>query len=127
MSWSLLPTPTGVICCKSGWQLYPSSSILPLTVRFTVQNLFLRVLDPANSQQNNGANPDIFVGLEPNKTTAFLGEQIVVDVVLYFKNTIEVRSYQASPGWKAEGFGKKNLKMPADSYITLIEESDIKS
>ena len=82
-----------------------------------------RVLDPANSQQNDGASPDIFIRLEPNKTTAFLGEQIVVDVVLYFKNTIEVRSYQASPGWKAEGFWKEELEntQQTRAISTLVE------
>ena len=101
----------------------PSFNITVNGEIYRTEPISFRVLDPANSQQNNGANPDIFVRLEPNKTTAFLGEQIVVDVVLYFKNTIEVRSYQASPGWKAEGFWKEELENTQQTRATstLIE------
>lgn len=90
---------------------------------YRTEPIAFRVLDLANSQQNNRANPDIFVRLEPDKISAFLGEQIVVDVVLYFKNTIEVRSYQASPGWKAEGFWKEELENTQQTRATstLIE------
>jgi hypothetical protein len=90
---------------------------------YRTEALPFRVLNPATSQQNGGNRPDIFVRLEPNKKTAFLGEQIIVDVVLYFKNTIEVRSYQASPGWKAEGFWKEELENTQQTRATstLVE------
>ena len=88
----------------------PSFTLTVNDQAYTTQPISFRVLDPAQVGANNPAgNPEIFVRLEPNKTTAYLGEQIIVDVVLYFKNSIEVRSYQASPGWKAEGFWKEEL------------------
>ena len=111
------------VATQVGNYTLPSFNITVNGEIYRTEPISFRVLDPANSQQNNGANPDIFVRLEPNKTTAFLGEQIVVDVVLYFKNTIEVRSYQASPGWKAEGFWKEELEniQQTRATSTLIE------
>ena len=111
------------VATQVGNYTLPSFNITVNGEIYRTKPISFRVLDPANSQQNIGANPDIFIRLEPNKTTAFLGEQIVVDVVLYFKNTIEVRSYQASPGWKAEGFWKEELENTQQTRATstLIE------
>lgn len=111
------------VATQVGDYTVPSFEITVNGEVYRTEPISFRVLDPANSQQNGGASPDIFVRLEPNKTTAFLGEQIVVDVVLYFKNTIEVRSYQASPGWKAEGFWKEELENTQQTRATstLVE------
>jgi hypothetical protein len=111
------------VATQVGNYTLPSFAITVNGEVYRTEPISFRVLDPANSQQNDGASPDIFVRLEPNKTTAFLGEQIVVDVVLYFKNTIEVRSYQASPGWKAEGFWKEELENTQQTRATstLVE------
>ncbi len=93
-----------------GTHTLPSFTLTVNNQAYKTEPIQFRVLDPAQVSANNAAsNPEIFVRLEPNKTTAYLGEQIIVDVVLYFKNSIEVRSYQASPGWKAEGFWKEEL------------------
>lgn len=69
------------------------------------------------SQQQSGTNPDgsaaaapdIFLKMEVNNTRPMVGEQIIAEVVLYFKNAIDVQSYQPVPGWKAEGFWKEEL------------------
>ena len=74
----------------------PSFNITVNGEIYRTEPISFRVLDPANSQQNNGANPDIFVRLEPNKTTAFLGEQIVVMPYCISKIPLKF-SYQASP------------------------------
>lgn len=51
-----------------------------------------------------------------------MGEQVIANVVLYFKSDVEVSSYQPSPGWKAEGFWKEDLenRQQARTTSTLI-------
>lgn len=54
--------------------------------------------------------PDIFLELQVDDETPVPGQQLVADVVLFFKDGLEVRSYQPIPGWKAEGFWKEELE-----------------
>jgi len=53
--------------------------------------------------------PDIFVEMEIDDENPVPGQQLVASLVLYFKEGIEVATYQPSPGWKAEGFWKEEL------------------
>ncbi|MDR9415835.1 MAG: BatD family protein [Gracilimonas sp.] len=81
------------------------------------------ILDPSTiDEQEAERAPDIYVRLEPNTTNPVVGEQVIVDVVLYFKNGIEISSYQPTPGWKAEGFWKEELQYPqrAQASSTLV-------
>ncbi|MFH5884233.1 BatD family protein [Halalkalibaculum sp. DA3122] len=61
--------------------------------------------DPAASSR-----PDIFLRLEVSDETPVTGQQLITDVVLFFKSGLEVNSYQPVPGWKAEGFWKEELE-----------------
>lgn len=54
--------------------------------------------------------PDIFLRLEVSDESPYTGEQLIADVVLFFKSGLEVNSYQPVPGWKAEGFWKEELE-----------------
>ena len=47
---------------------------------------------------------------------------MIASIVLYFKNDVEVASYQPSAGWKAEGFWKEDLenRQQARTTSTLI-------
>ncbi|MAL18360.1 MAG: hypothetical protein CL670_02785 [Balneola sp.] len=90
---------------------------------YRTQPVNFRVLDPAtiNSGEAERA-PEIYVRLEPSTNSPVVGQQVVVDVVLYFKNGIEVSSYQPTPGWKAEGFWKEELEYPqrAQTSSTIV-------
>lgn len=90
---------------------------------FKTEPLSFKILDP--SEVDNGEEertPDIYVRIEPDNKNPVVGQQIIADVVLYFKRGVEVTSYQPSPGWKAEGFWKEDLEYPrrAQSSSTLI-------
>lgn len=78
-----------------------------------------KILDPAtiNSEDAERA-PDIYVQMEPNTKNPVVGEQVIADVILYFKSGIEVSSYQPTPGWKAEGFWKEELQNPQRAQTT---------
>ncbi|MEQ8523975.1 BatD family protein [Gracilimonas sp.] len=82
-----------------------------------------KVLDPSSINSGNADRaPSIYVRLEPSTMNPVVGQQVVADVVLYFKNDIEVSSYQPTPGWKAEGFWKEELEYPqrAQTSSTIV-------
>ena len=78
-----------------------------------------KVLDPSTIDSGEAERaPDIYVKLEPSTETPYVGQQVVTEVVLYFKSGIEVSSYQPTPGWKAEGFWKEELQYPQRAQTT---------
>ncbi len=90
---------------------------------YTTKPIPFKILDPKTIDSGKAErSPDIYVRLEPNVTKPVVGQQVIASIVLYFKTGIEVNSYQASPGWKAEGFWKEELEMQrqARSTSTLI-------
>jgi len=62
------------------------------------------------SQDGNRQMPDIFLELDLNTETPVIGEQIVASIILYFKQGIEVSSFQPSSGWRTDGFWKEELE-----------------
>ncbi len=86
---------------------------------FQTSPIPFKVLDPSTINSGDAERaPDIYVRLEPSTKTPVVGQQVVADVVLYFKNDIEVSSYQPTPGWKAEGFWKEELEYPQRAQTT---------
>lgn len=91
--------------------------------QYQTDPISFKVLDPATINQGDAERaPDIYVQLEPSTQQPVVGQQVIADVVLYFKNGIEVSSYQPTPGWKAEGFWKEELQYPqrAQTSSTII-------
>lgn len=71
----------------------------------------IEVIDRNESAKSSGADtPDVFLQLEISDGQPVTGQQIITDVVLFFRDGIEVNSYQPVPGWKAEGFWKEELQ-----------------
>ena len=60
--------------------------------------------------QSIDKRPEIFIELEISDRSPVTGQQLIADVMLYFKSGLEVNSYQPVPGWKAEGFWKEELE-----------------
>ncbi|MDG5767501.1 BatD family protein [Balneolales bacterium ANBcel1] len=59
---------------------------------------------PARSQQ-----PDIFLDMELSEERPVRGQQIVAEVVLYFRENIEVRNFNIAQSWQTEGFWREDL------------------
>ena len=79
-----------------------------------------------NSGSNNASgtnNPDIYLTFEVSDTSPYNGQQILADVMLFFKSGLEVLSYQPAMGWKAEGFWKEQLESNErpKAYSTIID------
>jgi hypothetical protein len=78
---------------------------------FSTNPVNIKVLDrnSAASREASDSMRDIFLRLEVSDRNPYLNQQIVANVVLYFKQSTEVLSYQPNPSWKAEGFWKEDL------------------
>ncbi|MCC5925544.1 MAG: protein BatD [Bacteroidetes bacterium] len=63
----------------------------------------------AGSQQQASGRPDVFLQMEISDQNPVIGQQIFANLVIYFKNPVEVVSYQASSAWSTDGFWKENL------------------
>src|SRR5699024_9047294 len=55
------------------------------------------------------SRPNIYLRLDISNTHPVTGQQIIANVVLYFKKGLQVESFQPQPGWKAQGFWKESL------------------
>lgn len=102
---------------------FPGLTIQVNGEQYSTNPIEFKVLDPSTIDQGNATrSPDIYVRLEPSTTEPVVGEQVIANIVLYFKNEVEVSSYQPSPGWKAEGFWKEDLenRQQARTTSTLI-------
>jgi hypothetical protein len=102
---------------------FPSLTLDVNGTKYSTKPISFKILDPNTiNKSNNTRSPDIYVRLEPSTDTPIVGEQVIASIVLYFKNDVEVASYQPSPGWKAEGFWKEDLenRQQARTTSTLI-------
>lgn len=71
----------------------------------------VEVLQPGSMQQNSTERmPDIFTRIELDDENPVVGQQLVASLVIYFREGIEVTSYQPSPGWRTDGFWKEQLE-----------------
>jgi hypothetical protein len=89
--------------------------IPPATITIDGQDYQTEPIDVSIVDRNDAAQsgdsqqPDIFLKLEVSDKQPTSGQQIISEVVLYFRDGLEVNSYQPVPGWKAEGFWKEEL------------------
>ncbi|GAB5410237.1 MAG: BatD family protein [Balneolaceae bacterium] len=106
-----------------GTYTFPELEISVNGASYTTEKLSFKVLDPKTIDTGEAErSPDIYVRLEPSTSTPVVGQQVTADIVLYFKSEVEVSSYNASPGWKAEGFWKEELenRQQAKTTSTII-------
>lgn len=91
---------------------------------YKTEPISFKILDKESVNLRDSNNrPDIYVELEANNYNPVVGEQVIVSLVLYFKQGIDVNSYQALPGWKAEGFWKEDLDLrrQAQQTTTIVD------
>jgi len=60
-------------------------------------------------QQQRQDLPEIYLQLELSTDSPYVGQQMIAKVVLYFKNEIDILSYNPSSTWRTEGFWLHNL------------------
>jgi hypothetical protein len=99
----------------------PSIKVTVNGKEFATKPIAFKVLDPKTIDNGNAERaPDIYVRLEPTTQNPVVGQQVVADIVLYFKSEVEVSNYNTVPGWKAEGFWKEELNNPTQARTTSV-------
>lgn len=54
--------------------------------------------------------PDVFLEISVDADRPVVGQQVIASVDLYFRNGIEISSFQPVQGWRADGFWKEELQ-----------------
>ncbi len=90
---------------------------------YTTESIAFEIIDRDQlASDDPNRYPDVFVEVELDDESPVPGQQLIASIILYFKDGIEVASYQPTPGWKAEGFWKEAL----DDVRSPIASSVIK-
>ena len=89
----------------------------------TTDPLEIEVIEKDNlSTDSSRQLPDIFLEIELSDDQPVTGQQIVASVVLYFKQGIEITSFQPTSGWRTDGFWKEeleNIRQPEAESVIL--------
>lgn len=104
----------------AGTHQFPAVSVEVDGTRMQTQPISYTIVDrnaPATQpsqqgttrQQQASSRPDIFLQMEVSEQNPVVGQQVFADLVIYFKDPIEVISYQAGSAWTTDGFWKESL------------------
>jgi hypothetical protein len=95
---------------EAGRYQLPEIPVIVDNKTYRTQPVDYRILARDQSgQQKDDQRANLFMRLEVSDTNPVAGQQLLANVVLYFKENVEIISYQPEPGWKAEGFWKEQL------------------
>ena len=80
---------------------------------YHTQPVTIRIRPPGQESSRPVARrtqrPDMFLELEFSEERPVRGQQIVAEIVLYFRNTIEVNNFHVTQSWQTEGFWREDL------------------
>ncbi len=99
-----------MIATETGNYRIPSITVQIDGEPVQTQPLNFEVVEKDNLSSGQSSNPDIFVQVELDEEQPVTGQQIVASVVIYFKQGIEVTSFQPAFGWRTDGFWKEELQ-----------------
>jgi hypothetical protein len=90
---------------------FPSVNVSVGGQNVSTQPVRITVIDrnAAAARPDRESLPDVFVRLEVSDNRPVVGQQIIAELVLYFKDSIEIISFQPAAGWRTDGFWKENL------------------
>lgn len=99
-----------LIAEEPGNYIFPSVTVPVNGENVETRPMTFKIIDRDDLPESDpNKYPDIFLELEVDDDTPVSGQQIIASVVIYYKEQIEVASFQDVPGWKAEGFWKEDL------------------
>lgn len=103
-NWPLEATQEGV-------HQVPSISFAINGEMHTTQPVTLTVLDVDDKpdQDEIAERPDVFIEMEISDQRPVRGQQIIAELIIYFKDEMDLSSYQVAQGWVTEGFWQEDL------------------
>lgn len=99
-----------LIATSTGTYTLPAIEVVVDGERRRTNPISFEVIEKGNLSDTGPQLPDIFVQVEVDDEEPVPGQQIVANIVLYFKQGIEVTSFQPSFGWSTDGFWKEDLE-----------------
>lgn len=112
-----------LIARGTGHYTIPPATVTIDNEELKTQPIQVEVIEKGNlSAEGQPQMPDIFLEVEVDDETPVTGQQIVAAVVIYFKQGIEVTSFQPSSGWRTDGFWKEelnNVRQPRAETVIL--------
>lgn len=105
-----------------------SFTIPPVTIeidgeQYQTESIRVEVIEKGQlSEDGRRQLPEIFLEVEIDEQNPVPGQQIVASVQLYFKQGIEVTSFQPNAGWRTDGFWKEelqNIRQPQAESVIL--------
>jgi hypothetical protein len=90
---------------------------------YSTNSIPIEVIERRNLSQGEGRQlPDIFLEVEVDDANPVPGQQIVASLNLYFKQGVEITSFQPTAGWRTDGFWKEelqNIRQPQAESVIL--------
>lgn len=113
----------GLIARETGVFTIPPVTIEIDGEEYQTDSIEVEVIEKGQlSQDGRRQLPDVFLEVEIDEENPVPGQQIVASVKLYFKQGIEVTSFQPSAGWRTDGFWKEelqNIRQPQAESVIL--------
>lgn len=103
-------------------------TIPPVTIevdgeQYQTESIQVEVIEKGElSEDGRRQLPDIFLEVEVDDENPVPGQQIVASIQLFFKQGIEVTSFQPNAGWRTDGFWKEeleNIRQPQAESVIL--------
>lgn len=101
-----------LIAQEEGDHEIPPATITIDGTEYQTDPISIKIIDRNESVTDPEAQSrsEIFLRLDTSDKDPVTGQQLIIGVNLFFKDGLEVNSYQPVPGWKAEGFWKEELE-----------------
>lgn len=64
--------------------------------------------------------PDVYLEVELDVTNPLPGQQLIASVVLYFRQGIEITSFQLESGWRTDGFWREELQNSGQPTVESV-------
>lgn len=113
----------GLIAREKGVFTIPPVTIEIDGQEYRTESIQVEVIEKGQlSADGNRQLPEIFLEVEIDEQNPVPGQQIVASVQLYFKQGIEVTSFQPNAGWRTDGFWKEelqNIRQPQAESVIL--------
>jgi hypothetical protein len=92
-----------------GRHTIPSVTLIVDDQTFTTEPINTTILDRGTAATQGSTQPEAYIKVEVSDNSPVVGQQVITELVLYFKSPLEIVSYQPSSNWVTDGFWKELL------------------
>lgn len=92
-----------------GRHTIPAVTLVVDDQSFSTEPIIATILDRGTATSQSSSQPEVYIKVELSDTNPVVGQQIITELVLYFKSPLEIVSYQPSSNWVTDGFWKELL------------------